>query len=486
MNDLARKAVRGTLAVAAANAVTRIVGLAGTVYLMAMVSPRQFGMVGYAVALLTICSSLTNWGYTHAAVHRQERVDETFSTGLVLRLATLAALFCIVGVGALALRGELEARTHLGALGVLAVAALVDAGCEAPLARLGRALRFGGMAAVDVASTVIATAVGVILAALGFGLWALVANRASHSLVRAVALGLLSVEPTRLRFHLEDARWLLRFSMPLWLGGLATMWLLKYDDLVVGSLRDSETLGHYDRAYALALLPLAMVTGVLTRVSFPLYARLQNDRRRLSEAFRIASGTALRLSAPLAVAAAVVIPDFLAVMGWRQWEPMAPMFRWLLVYAMVRPLMDDAGGLLTAIGHPRITGHTLVAEAGALLVLCPLLTSRWGAEGAAASVGLIVLVGLLVWYFVFLPRFVDLSYRRMLLWPVISVGASAAAGLAVARWGGLGVGLAGGAAKLAAMAVVYVVAMLVLDGRQTLADLRTLRRHAFGDRTGNG
>jgi O-antigen/teichoic acid export membrane protein len=347
-------------------------------------------------------------------------------------------------------------------------------------------MRFGRLVGVDLASIVLATATGVTLAALGFGLWALVANHATYSVVRAAGLWLAGVERTRPKFHADDARWLLRFGLPLWLGGLATAWVLKYDDLVVGSLRDKQTLGYYGRAYALALLPLGLVSGVLTRVSFPLYARLQADRVRLSEAFRIASGTTLRLVAPLAVGMAVVIPDVLVVMGWAQWEPMVPIFRWLLVYAMLRPLMDDAGSLFTAVGHPRLSGHTFLVLAAVLAGVCPLLTWRFGAEGAAASVGAVILGGLAVWYVRYLPRFVDIAYRRMVVWPVASAAAAGAAGLAVAAWSGLEAGLGAGAAKLGGVAAAYVAAMLALDGRQSLADLRTLRRHALARRRDDG
>jgi len=480
MSTLARLAVRGTLAVAAANTLGRLVSFAGALYLMSAIDPDQFGLVAYAAALLALCDSLTNWGFAQAAIHRRERVDETFAAYRVVRPVLLAAALALLAALALPFRGLLLTRTRLEILVALAGVVLVDAACDAPATRLARAMRFGRLAAVEAVSVVLSTAVAIVLASLGFGPWALVGNRAAHALARTVGLALVRVDPLRLRFDLADALWLMRFGLPLWLGSLATTWVLNYDDLVVGSMRGKHTLGLYDRAYKLALAPLSLVTGVLTRVSFPLYARLQADRQRLSEAFRLASGTTFRLAAPMALGMALVIPDFLAVMHWRRWEPMAPMFRWLLLYAMARPLMDDAGGLLTAVGHPRITGHTLLAEAAALVVLCPLMTVLWGAQGAAASVGLVVLGGLAVWYTVYLPRFVDLSLRRLLLWPAAGLAAGAAAGMCVGAFAGLGIGLAGGLARLAAAAAAYAAVLLLLDGRQALADLRALRRHAFG------
>jgi O-antigen/teichoic acid export membrane protein len=468
--------------VGVANAAGGVVSFGGSLYVRGAVRPEEFGIVAFAASLLAVSNSVSNWGFSQAAIHRQERADETFATFLVLRLAMLVGILGVLGLVALPFHRFLFQKTDLYVLLALAGAALVDAGCDAPSARLARAMEFRRLAAVDVASVVAATAAGVVMAAMDFGVWALVANRATQPVVRAVGLGFASLETTPLGFHGEDARWLLRFGLPLWVGSVATTWVLNYDRLVVSSLSDKETLGYYDGALWFALVPLSFVTAVLTRVSFSLYARLQADRERLSEAFRIVSGTTLRLAAPMAVGMALVIPDFLEVMGWAQWKPMIPVFYCLLVYAMARPLMDDAGGLLTAVGRPKVTGYTLAAEALALLVLCPALTSRYSARGAAASVGLVVVGGLAVWYTCFLPRVVTLSYRRLLLWPLLSVGAGAGASLGVAAWGGLKAGLACGAVKLATLAAVYVAVMLLLDGRQTAADLRLLREHIAGRR----
>lgn len=475
---LGRQAVHGTLAVFAGNTVSRVVGLLGSLYLMYKVGVEDFGIVAYAASLLALCDAASNWGFAQAAVHRRERVDETFATFLVLRVAMLLGVLGILAAGSAVFREALSQRTQFGVLGALAVAAVCDAVSDVQATRLARALRFGRVAIAEAAGVAAATAAAVGLAALGQGLWALVAQRVLYSAVRVAALACLGVvEPIRIGFHAQDARWLLRFALPLWFGSLATAWVLKYDDLVVGQLRGKAALGYYDRAYWLALLPLAFVTGVLTRVSFPLYARLQGDRAQLSEAFRIASGATLRLAGPLALGLALALPDFLVVARLERWLPMTPLVRWLMVYAILRPLMDDAGGLLTAVGRPKACGHTLVGEALALAVLCPVFTWRWGAEGAAASVGLVVFAGLALWYARFLPRVVDIAYAHLLAWPLLALGSAAAAAAGIERWSGLGLGLAAGAAKLAAISLVYVAVLLALDGRQTLADLRALRGH---------
>ena len=476
VSEIASRAVRGTLAIAASTLVGRVASFLGALYLMAKLQPSDFGVVAYAAALLSVCDAVANWGFAQGAIHRRERVEETFSTFLCLRLLGLVGVVALFAAGAIPFRTALLPRTDARVLLALVGALVVGAASDPPAARLARQMRFGRLALAEGLAAVVATAVGVGLAALGFGVWALVGNRVAEAAGRLVGLLAFGARMPIPRLHLADARWLLGFGLPLWLGSLATTWVLRYDDLVVGQLCGQATLGHYDRAYRLALLPLGLVTAVLTKVSFPLYARLRDDRRRLSEAFRMVASITFRGALLIALAMAVLLPDFLVAMGWRRWRPMVAMFRWLLPYAVLRPLMDDAGGLLTAVGRPRVTGHTLVAEALALLVLCPVLTWRWGARGAAASVGLVVLAGLGTWFARYLPRHVAVPAWRIFGWPLVAtcvgVGAATAAGHL-----GLRPGWQAGAARVAAALLAFAATLLITEGRSTLGDLRSLLHH---------
>jgi PST family polysaccharide transporter len=478
-SHLARRAVRGVLAVAVANAAVSLVAFAAGLYLMEKVSPVAFGIVKYAAALLAIFDSCANWGFSHGAVNRQERVDETFSAFLVLRLTMTLGVLALAA--ALAAGGVFTGEARLDVMGFLSIPVLVGAAGDVWATRLRRSMHFGRLSAAETVSAVGAAAVGVAMAAAGCGVWALVANRVAREVLRAAGLWLLSVERTPLRIERADAAWLLRFGLPLWLGGLATTWVLEYDSLVVGRLWGATVLGYYARACALVMMPISLVPTVLTRVSMPLYARLAAERPRLSEAFRIVAGTLLRVLAPMLAGMAVAVTDFLAVMRWWWWAPILPIFYSLLGYALVRPLMDDAGGLLAAVGRPKLAGHTLVGQAIVLLVLCPALTGWLGAPGAALSIGLVWLGGLALWYTRYLPRLLDAPYGRILLPPLLSAAVAAPVAWAAAGWARLDVGLADGLLKLSVLSVVYAAALLALDGRRTAADLRTLWRHGFGE-----
>ena len=107
---------------------------------------------------------------------------------------------------------------------------------------------------------------------------------------------------------------------------------------------------------------------------------------------------------------------------------MVPMIRLLLVYASLRPIFDNTGELFTALGKPRIAGWILMAQAAAVLVICPPLTYFWGAQGAAVAVGMVMAVGVVLAYRQ-IPQYVNISFATVFAPPL----ASAVLG-AVAVW----------------------------------------------------
>ena len=57
------------------------------------------------------------------------------------------------------------------------------------------------------------------------------------------------------------------------------------DVLLIGKLLGDHALGVYSVAFQLATLPVSKVFGIVNRVAFPAYARLQHDNRQAAEYF---------------------------------------------------------------------------------------------------------------------------------------------------------------------------------------------------------
>lgn len=477
--SLTRRATRATAWVAATTYAGQIVSFLANVALMRLIAPEAFGVLALAVFFGTLARKLVGFGFNQALVHKQDEIPTAAGTHLALHLAS-ATLVCLLAWAAFPLVAAHYDR--LTALVLLAVA--VGAGFESagftPRILLEKRVEFRGLQLLNLGVNVGVNAAAVLAALIWPNVWVLLLRLAGAQLAGAIGYWRLARGLKIARPSLKTARWYLSFGSPLWLAGLATFAVLQFDDFLVGTLIDQETLGFYARAYALAVLPTTMITHIIARVAFPVYARLQHEPAKLSEAFSTVMRFVVLLSAPAGVGLAYLAPEFVRVVFGEKWLPMVPLVRWLMLYELLRPLFDDVGELLTAIGQPRKISRIQIAQAAAVLVLAPPLVYAFSAVGAAVAVGLVMLLGVALAYRTIKPH-VTVDFFGVIVVP-ITLCLLAAALTAGLLWlypvTGVGWRLL---AKGGLFAGLSAVLLALVQGRRLLAEYRRFRTRWQGE-----
>ncbi|MBI5877730.1 MAG: oligosaccharide flippase family protein [Chloroflexi bacterium] len=446
------------------------VGFVVTILLTRQLSPEAFGIVSLGTFFLGLLDVRSKFGFEHAFTQRQPTTPEAIDTYLGLQLGfglatVLVALVAWLPLGWLGYAVEVRE-----ALLILAALALVDAAGAVPRVALEKELNFRATSVVVSVALLVSNVVAVIMAFTGFGYWSLLAQVGVNAFVGAVGYWRVAGLRARPRVNRDIAVWMLRFGGVMAVGSVATLILLQYDNFLVGTFAGVATLGFYERAYKVAQWPTGLVTHVVSRSAFPTYAKLQDDRPRLSKAFNLTLWLITTLSLPVAIALFVSAPDFIELIFGGAWLPSALFLRVLIGYSLLRPLLDDTGALFTALGKPHLSSLTVGAQAVALILFATPLTLIYGAVGTAIGVGIAFVVGVIVAYRN-VARQVDLAFGDTFLRPALAAAAALAV-YALVRLGGdfnvlpvparfvLKAGLA---------SITYVSVALLLD-RRTLID----------------
>ncbi len=472
---IARQVVRGSAYSVAASLATMSLGFLRTLLLLRFLGPEAFGVMGMAMVYAAAALQLVDWGLDQGVLHRQARDRPTLATYGWLRMGTVATAALALFLAAPILGALYPRMPELPAvLRGMSLVVLLQGLSFIQETMMSRDMRFDRRALVDVAAAATMTVVAPYLAWRGWGVWALVAEQASGIGVRA----LLTWGPLRMwRPHRgwdpEIARWFVRFGGPLWLSGNIQFLLERFDDFWVGTVLGQEALGLYARAFEFAQYPRRVVAGPLVLVLTPAFARLQGDRRRLSQAFYRGAYVLLRASLLLSGAMAIALPELLQLLNPR-WLPMVRTFRLMLVYAMLEGWVALAGGLLVATGHPAAMGRMALARLA--FFLPGVVVGAWagGIDGVAlAADGMMALSALMLYRP--LRETVDFS-----IWPLMggAVGALLIASTPALVLEGSGIPpapLARMAVKAAAFGTLYLLTLLLLEGRTWRPVVSSLR-----------
>ena len=360
---------------------------AGVVLVLArLLSPQEFGVVSASLLVIQISAIFMQAGIGPALVQqpalRREHIYTAFTFSIVGALVLLFVILAFAAdisrvMGTDALVPILRSLAWLLPLQALAVV---------PEFLLRRDLKFRDLARIRIVSFGAGYGtVGVAVAALGGGVWALVAANAAQTVLNTAMLVTRQPHPKRLGIDRRALRELLTFGAGFSLARIGNFLALYGDKFVAIRWLGAGALGLYERAYQIMAMPAVGIGQVLDDVLFPAMAQIQNERARMAAAYRrCLSGIAL-LTLPMSATAIVLAPEIIDVALGSKWGEAVLPLQILALGTVFRTSYKISDSLTRAVGavYRRAWRQWIYAS---LVVVGGAIGAQWGIAGLAAGV----------------------------------------------------------------------------------------------------
>jgi O-antigen/teichoic acid export membrane protein len=407
-----------------------------------LLTPADFGLVSASLILIGFMRMLTEGLIGPALTQRKELTGDHVATAFALSLLGGVTAMIVIAMGAPAVAAWFGMAELTPIVRGLSVIFVIQSFAVVPAALLQRHFRFADLAKVELGSFGSFATVGVILALLGVGAWALVGAHLAQSASRVVLLLRRQPHERTLRVDRLAARDLVRFGSSHTVAGVFNAIALQGDYVIVGRWLSAAALGVYGRAYQLATSPGVLLGTVLDFVLFPRMASFQDDRERLSRNLLVATSLISTLLTPVLALAFVVAPEAIAILLGDGWTEVVVPFRILtlgLVWRTAYKLNDSLAKAAGAVGQ-RAWRQGVYAAA---VVGGGVLGVQWGLAGVATAVLGAILVNYLSMAALSL-RITGVGWgpfaRAHVRGGILAVVTATVAGLAVAPLRGLGAG----------------------------------------------
>jgi lipopolysaccharide exporter len=351
-----------------------ILNLLSTAILARLLFPEDFGVLAFALLVIAAVDTFRDFGIKDALIYRSDRPNDMARTAMTMSLAIGLLQFAFVMLAAPLATRVIEDEQLVSLIRVLSFVFLVNALGAVPDALLQKRLLFGRRYMADLAGAFVKATVIIGLALTGFGLWSVAIGQLAGALVRTV-VRLLSVE-WLLILHCDRncARALWQFGRHILLVSVISLLSMRADQLAVTLLLGPASLAYYYIAARLPELVIDSFSIVLTRVLFPVYATIQNERERLVTGFFMATRfTALAL-VPITIGLVAVAPELIEIVFGAKWQPSVPILQVLALSALVGSLAWSAGDVFKAVGRPELQTLTALVHCVVAVPLVFLLT----------------------------------------------------------------------------------------------------------------
>jgi N-acetylglucosaminyldiphosphoundecaprenol N-acetyl-beta-D-mannosaminyltransferase len=360
------------------NTLSALVQLALACLTVRFLAPVDYGLMAAAAAAVRFALYLADLGISSAIVQKPD-LDLERDVPVLFRASVAAGGVTTLAVWLLApwlaeWSAHPDATTLIRLYGLTAL--FSGAGLTG-LALARRRLDFRAVSLWGLAATL--TGQGLVtlpLAIAGFGVWSLMVG----ALVQAAVTATLALRSGGVRWRVVGSSRARGIELAALSSRFLTLRLLDSAGLhllplAVFALCGADQAGMWDRAFALTILPLEMVTVGLGQVLFPLFSRLGDDPETRRRTWLTGMALTVSLTAAIAAGMATAAIPLVAVALGGGWADSAEPFFWLAVWSAARCLTGVSGTLLEGAGRLRaraaIQTAYLLMTAALLLGLTP-------------------------------------------------------------------------------------------------------------------
>lgn len=313
--------------------------------------PAEFGLIAMLTVFIAIGNQLMDSGMTSSLIRTPKPDHEDYSTVFFVNLG-VSIIFYIILFFTAPLISDFYSQPILTAIiRVYSLSFIISAFMAVQTTRLTKNLRFKVQMAMQVPSVVVGGVTGVMLAKSGYGVWSLVWMHLSQAFLFTMLHWIFSGWRPTFVINKDKLKYHFGFGYKLTLSGLLNAVFDNAYNIVIGKFFSATLLGYYNRAYTLQLFPVKNISTALNKVTYPIFASIQDDDLRLRNAYRKLLQQVMFWVTPLLTLSAALADQLFLVLLTEKWLPAVPYFQVLCVVGILYPLQQYNLNILRVKGR---------------------------------------------------------------------------------------------------------------------------------------
>lgn len=377
--------IKGISWIGALRAVTRGLSFIRILVLARLLTPGQFGLFGVASFILALVEVMTETGINIFLVQKEGDIKDYISSAWIVSILRGFLIFLLILITAPFVVSLFKAQDALYLLLLISLVPLVRGFINPSVVKFQKELNFNKefifrstiLSFEVIFSTIIVfilkSPVGLVIGLIG-------------SAMLEVGLSFLFINP-RPVLKFEKVKFFEVFHTGKWVT-ISTIFNYLYqnvDDMVVVRLLNTSSLGLYQMAYKIAMLPITEVSDVIGKVTFPVYAKISGDKKRLKKAFYKTIAATLISSLPFLIIFVLFPKEIVLLILGPSWVGAVAAFQILVFFGLSRALTNPALILLLSLKKQSIVARISFLTFFFMALTIVPFVSMWGIYGAGLS-----------------------------------------------------------------------------------------------------
>lgn len=421
LSTVKSRAVKGVVFLTGRTFVFNVLSLVATGFLTVFLEPSEIGIFWIVTAVVNILVYFGDIGLAGALIQKKDKLEDndlhtTFWVQQTLVILLLIILFLV--------SPKLATIYHLSSSGIYLVYALgisffLSSLKTIPSVLMERELRFERLIIPQIVENLLYNLVIVYLAYKGWGITSYTIAVLVRGISGLIVTYLIRPWRPKLAFSFVSLKRLLSYGLPYQLN---TFLAVAKDDgmtSVLGGILGGSAFSFLGWAQKWGQAPLRFFMDHIIKVTFPAYARMQNEKDHLRRSLERSIFFIVFLVFPSLLGLLAIAPILLAIIPrYQKWEPALVPLMFVAVNTMFAAVTTPLTNYLNAVGRIKTTFALMIMWTVLTWALVPIMAIKFGVNGAAMAYALVSISSVVAIYIV--RRQINFSFNRSFVKPLFS------------------------------------------------------------------
>ena len=355
-----------------------------SIVLARILMPEDYGQVALVTVFTNIMQVFVDSGLGTALIQKKDADDLDFSSVFYFNFVACITIYILMFLLAPLIANFYNDVSLIPIIRVSSLTIVISGVKGIQQSYVSRNMLFKRFFYATLGGTIFSAFLGIGLAYMGFGVWAIVAQQLSNTTIDTLILWLTVKWRPKKMFSLERLKQLISFGWKMLASSLLDTVYNNLRSLIIGKIYSSVDLAYYNQGDKLPSVIISNINTSINSVLLPTMSNAQDDRLRIKAMTRRAIKTSTYIMAPLMMGLAFCAEPIVRLILTDKWLPCVPFLRIFCITYMFFPIHSANLNAVTAMGRSDLfLKLEIVKKIVGLTIL--VLTMRWGVMVMAYS-----------------------------------------------------------------------------------------------------
>lgn len=334
---------------------SQLVSFVISVVLARILMPSDYGIIAIILVFITLASVISEGGLNTALIQKKDADETDFSSIFWFCILMAFGLYIILFFCAPIIAGFYENELLTPVLRVLGLSIFFNSFNSIQRAYVSKRMLFRSLFYANFIAIVLSGALGIVMAYMGYGVWALVGQNLSSVFLCCVVMWFTVEWHPSLVFSKDRFKGLFDYGWKIFLSNFIIALYGDIRSLVIGKVYQPAALAYFDRGKSLPSLIMSNVTASIEAVLLPTFSEEQDNRVRVKQMMRRSVQVSYFVVAPLLVGFFFTAKEIVLALLTEKWLPAVPFIQIFCIAFFLMPIQNINLTSIKSLGYSNLT-----------------------------------------------------------------------------------------------------------------------------------